>query len=144
MKRQHAVILESIWETDSITTRFPASRTGLLTPLLTCFTLLSFSLLLGQIILSPTPSLPFSFWTRIFEFSKSKFLSSLLSDKKILSPTSTLQKYSKTILNFVLATKFIPISQKYSKSPFFPDLENFLLPCLPITYSCHRSINGVH
>ena len=66
MKRQHAVFLESIWETDSIITHFPASRTGLLTPLLTCFTLLSFSLLPGQIILSPSPFLPFLFWTKIF------------------------------------------------------------------------------
>ena len=79
MKRQHAVILESIWKTDLIITRFPAPRTGLLTPLLTCFTLL-FSLLLGQIILSPTPFLPFASWT-----------------------TPALQSYSKTISNFVLA-----------------------------------------
>ena len=35
---QHAVILESIWETDLNITHFPAQRTGLLTPLLTCLT----------------------------------------------------------------------------------------------------------
>ena len=43
MKLQHAVILESIWETDLIITRFPAQRTGLLTPLLTCLTFLLYS-----------------------------------------------------------------------------------------------------
>ena len=71
MKRQHAVVLQQIWETDSIFILFPAERSGLLTPLLTCFTLLSFSRLFGQIILSPTPFLPFAFL-----------------DKKFLSPFS--------------------------------------------------------
>ena len=81
MKWQHAVILESICETDSIINFLPAYRTGLFTHLLTCFTLLIFSLLLGQIILSPTPSLrftlldkivlspirlPSSLWTKLF------------------------------------------------------------------------------
>ena len=96
MKWQHAVILESIWETDLIITHFPASRTGLLTPRLTCLTLLFFSLLLGQIILSPTPFLPFT---------------SL--DKNFLSPTPLLssfwRKYSKTIPISVLAAISLPI-----------------------------------
>ena len=58
---QHAVILESICETNSIIIFLPAQWTGLFTPLLICFTLHFFSLLLGQIILSPTPFLPFTF-----------------------------------------------------------------------------------
>ena len=92
IERQHAVILESIWETESIITRFPAQRTGLLTPLLTCLTLLLLyspsPFLLGQIILSPSPFLPLSFL-----------------DKNFLSPTPISQKHSKTILNVVLAAK---------------------------------------
>ena len=66
MKRQYAVILESICERDLISIRFPVYGTGLLTAVLTCFTLLSFSLLLGQIILRPTPFLSFAFWTNFF------------------------------------------------------------------------------
>ena len=65
MKWQHAVILEPICETDSIIIFLPAQRTGLLTPLLTCFTLVVFSFLLGQIILSPTPLLPFTLLDKI-------------------------------------------------------------------------------
>ena len=88
MKRQHAVILESIWETDLIITRFPIQRTGLLTPLLTCLTFY-FTLLL-----------PFT-WTN---YSKSNSLSPFFFlDRNFLSPTSVLQKYSKTIPNSVLA-----------------------------------------
>ena len=86
MTWQHAVILESIWETDLTLTHFSVQRTGLLTPRLTC--LLYFSLLLGrnysksnslspfyffgQKFLSPT-SLLSSFWRK---FSKSNSLSS--------------------------------------------------------------------
>ena len=66
MKWRQAVILQSIWETDSIIIHFPAYQTGLLTPLLTCFTLLSFSLLLEKNILSPTPFLRFAFLDKIF------------------------------------------------------------------------------
>ena len=58
MKWQHAVILESIWETDLIITRFPASRTGLLTPLLTCLLYFPSPFYLDKIILSPTPIPP--------------------------------------------------------------------------------------
>ena len=87
MTWQHAVILESIWETDLTLTRFPASRTGLLTPRLTCFTLLFFSLLLGQNYSKSNSLLPFS---------------SL--DKNFLSPISLFsplpgQKYSKSNSN---------------------------------------------
>ena len=141
MKRQHAVILESIWEPDSIIIHFPAKRTGLLTPLLTCFTLLSFSFLRGQIISSPTPFLPFSFL-----------------DKHFLSPIPLLpspgQNFSKSNFNsanlfqdnpkFCLSRKIIPVSQKYSKSHFHSDLGKFLLLCLPFAYSCHWSLNSVH
>ena len=115
MKRQHAVILESIWETDLIITRFPAQRTGLLTPLLTCLTFY-FTLLL-----------PFN-WTN---YSKSNSLSPFFfSDKNFLSPIPLLsslgQKYSKSNFNstkifqdkskFCLSRNFIPTSQKYSKT----------------------------
>ena len=66
MTWQHAVILESIWETDLTLTRFPASRTGLLTPRLTCFTLLFFSLLLGQNYSKSNSLSPFFSWTKKF------------------------------------------------------------------------------
>ena len=128
MKWQHAVILESICETDSIRIFFPAQRTGVLTPLLTCFTLLSFSLLLREIILSPTPFLPFA-------FSKSNFSSFFPSDKNILSPTSIPQKYSK----FCLSRKIISISQNYSKSPSLSDLGKIPL----FAYTFHSLAAGV-
>ena len=109
MKQQHAVNLESTWETGLIITRFPAQRTGLLTPLLTCLTFY-FTLLL-----------PFT-WTNYsksnslspFFFLDKNFLSpihllSFLLDKNIISPTSTLQKYSKTIPNSVLAAISFPL-----------------------------------
>ena len=108
MKRQHAVILESVWETDSIITRFPAQRTGLLTPLLTCLTFY-FTLLL-----------PFT-WTNYsksnslspFFFLDKNFLSPipLLSPlgQQIRSPTSNSQKHSKTIPNSVLAAISFPL-----------------------------------
>ena len=100
-------------------TRFPASRTGLLTPRLTCFTLLFFSLLLGQ------------------NYSKSNSLSPFyLFGKNFLSPIPLLFFLDKNFLSP------IPILQKYSKSHSFLDLEKFPLPCLPIAYSCHRSLNG--
>ena len=57
-----------------------------------------------------------------------------------LNPT----KYSRTISNSVLVAKQISILQKYAKSYFRPDLEKFPLLCLPVAYSCHRSLNGVH
>ena len=82
MKWQHAVILQSIWETDSIIIHFPVLVEG--TPYsssdLPYFTLL---LYLDKNILS----------------ANSSSLSSL--DKKNRSPN--LQKYSKTISNCVLA-----------------------------------------
>ena len=118
MKRRHAVILESIWETDSIITHFLAQRTGLLTLLLTCFTLLSFSFLLAQTISSPTPFLPFSFLDR-------NFLSPIplpFSPGHFLSPTSILKNYSKTILNSVLAAKS------------FHSRKNILSPILFLTW----------
>ena len=72
MKWQHAVILESIWETDSIITRFPVLADG--APYsssdLLYFTLL---LYLDKIILSPNFSSLSSFGLK---FSKSNFNSS--------------------------------------------------------------------
>ena len=117
MKRQHAVILESTWETGLIITRFPAQRTGLLTPLLTCLTFL-FTLLL-----------PFT-WTN---YSKSNSLSpfffldeNFLSTISLLSPLG--QKYSKSNSlspfffldeNFLSTISLLsPLGQKYSKSNF--------------------------
>ena len=112
MKRQHAVILESIWETDSIITRFPAQRTGLLTPLLTCLTFY-FTLLL-----------PFT-WTN---YSKSNFLSPFFFlDKKFLSPIPLLsplgQKYFKSNFN---STKIFQDNSKSCHSRnFFRTSQNF-------------------
>ena len=115
MKRQHAVILESIWETDLNITHFPVQRTGRLTPLLTC--LLYFSLLLGQNYSKSNSLSPFFFFGQKFSKSNSSsllslgenFLSpilfSLLLDEIILSPTPIPQNFSKTILNFVLVAK---------------------------------------
>ena len=76
MKWQPAVILEQNSETDSIKIFFPAKRTGVLTPLLTCFTFFSFSLLLEQIILGPTLFLLFAFSNKNF-LSPIRFISSL-------------------------------------------------------------------
>ena len=114
MKWQHAVILESIWETDSIITHFPASRTGLLTPLLTCLTLLSLSPLLGQIIYSPTRFLNFALWTKPF-YVQISLLSSLRT-KIFLSPTPILQKDYTTIPNSVLAANSFHSSRVVSRS----------------------------
>ena len=121
MKWQHAVILEPISETDSINILFPAQRTALLTPILTCFTLLSFSLLLGQFISSPTPFLLF------------------FRDRIILSPISL--PYSLPGLKILSP---IPNSQKYSKSNFLSDVEKISPLCSPISYSCRWSLNSVH
>ena len=67
MKCQHAVILKSTWERDATIIFFPAERTGLLSPLLTCFTFLFFSPLLGQVILSPTPFLHLFLFNKIIQ-----------------------------------------------------------------------------
>ena len=134
MKRQHAVILESIWEMDSIIIFFPAQRTGLLSPLLTRFNLLSFSLLFGQIVSSPTHFLPVAFLDKNFQspisslsslgtkFSKSNFSSLFSSDQNIVSPTSISQKFSKPIPKSVLAAKWSqPRKSKNSKSHSLSD-----------------------
>ena len=102
MKRQHAVTLESICETDSIIILFPAQRTGIFTLLLTCFTLLSFSLFTWTNYFKSNSLSPFCLSGQKFSRSNS---SSLLFDKNILSPTSILQKYSKTIPNSILVAK---------------------------------------
>ena len=83
----------------------PAQRTGLLTPLLTCFTLLFLSPLLGQNIRGPITFLPLLSWTKLFYVqilfpvlygqnnSQSKFpLLFALPGQKILSLTLNLQK----------------------------------------------------
>ena len=136
---QHAVILESIWETDLNITHFPVQRTGRLTPLLT--RLLYFSLLLGQIYSKSNSLSPFFFFGQKFSKSNSSPLFSLgenfLSPIPLLSPLgrnysktnfssakffwdnskfclsrktdSVLQHFSKTILNSVLVAKPIQI-----------------------------------
>ena len=98
---QHAVILESIWETASIIIFFPASRrdSSLLFRLALLYSsspFYSHKLLQVQLRFS---LLPFG-----QKFSKSKFLFSLRK-KNVLSPTSILQKYSKTIPNLVFAAE---------------------------------------
>ena len=106
MKRQHAVILESIWETDLIITRYPAQRTGLLTPLLTCLTFTLYSSSRFYLDKLFSVQLPFSLFLLGQKFSKSNSSSlSLHLDKIILSPTPILQNYSNTILNSVLVAK---------------------------------------
>ena len=62
--------------------------------------------------------LPFSLCLFGQKFSKSNSSSLFSSDKKIQSPTSILQKYSKTISNPVLATKTFK-SRKSILSPIF-------------------------
>ena len=137
MKQQHAVILESTWETGLSITRFPAQRTGLLTPLLTCLTFY-FTLLLPftWTNYSKSNSLsPFFFLDKIFlspipllsplgrNYSKSNFNSIKIfqdNSKFCLSRNFTFnsQKYSKTILNSVLAAISLPIC-KIIPSPNF-------------------------
>ena len=78
------------------------------------FTLL-LPFLLGQISLSPTPFLLFRFEQKIPESNSSPLFS---SDKNILIPTPTFQKYSKTIPNSVLAASSIQ-SRKNDLSPIF-------------------------
>ena len=95
MKRQHAAILESIWKTDSFVIHFPvlADQTPYSSSDLPYFTLL---LYLDKIILSP----------------HSSSLSSL-DEKNVLSSTSILQKYSKTISNCVLAKFHFQLIQNF-------------------------------
>ena len=88
MKWQNAVILEWIWERDSIIILFSAKRTGLLTPLLTCFTLLSFSLFTWTNYFKSNSLSPFCFLGQ--KISKSNSSSLFSSDKNILSPASIL------------------------------------------------------
>ena len=88
MKRQHAVILESIWGRDSIIIHFPVLADG--TPY-SSSDLLYFTLLLYLDKIIPSPN--------------SSSLSSL--DKQNLSPTLIPQKYSETIPNSVLVAKQI-------------------------------------
>ena len=136
---QHAVILESTWETDLNITHFPVQRTGRLTPLLTC--LLYFSLLLGQNYSKSNSLSPVFFFGQKFSKSNSSSLFSLgenfLSPIPPLSPLgrnysksnsnsakffqdnskfclsrktdSVLQNFSKTILNSVLVAKQIQL-----------------------------------
>ena len=123
---QHLLILESICETNSIKTFFPAEQTGFFTALLTRSPFLFFSLLLGQIFPNPTPCLiftlqinyskphspsPFSFWKTCSK-SNVSFLF-LLPGLKILSPT--------------------PILQKLFKPNFLYDLKKFLLFIYPFS-----------
>ena len=114
IKWQHAVVLESAWEWDSINISFPLN--GRDAPLLFWLALLYFSLLLGQIIPNFSP------------------LFSL--DKNTLSTTSIPQKYSKPIPNSVLATKSLqsrknilsPIPFLTWKNSLFVPTNSVLLP----------------
>ena len=75
------------------------------------------SLLLGKIILSPTPFLPFAFLGK--KFLSPNFSSLFSSDKNFLSPTSVLQKHSKTIPNSVWAAKSLQFYKKILKPIFY-------------------------
>ena len=130
MKRKHAVILESICETDFIIIFLPFSQRGLRTPLLTCFTLLFFSLLLEEIILSPPPFLRFTLLDKIIprpihlpfgqSYSTSKFpLLFALPGQKILSPTPNPKNFSHTISFSVLAANPYQSYKKILSPTFF-------------------------
>ena len=98
---QHAGFLESICETKSIINLLTAERTGFLTPLLTCSTLLFFSLLIERIIPSPNHYVLFTLgqiglspillrssplWTKIFSY---RIPSSLCSSRSKKSKSSS-------------------------------------------------------
>ena len=74
MKWQHAVVLESICETNSILSLLPAKRRGLLKPLLTCSPLLCFYFLLEENFLSPNLFLLFTPWDNVCEIVRSLVL----------------------------------------------------------------------
>ena len=129
MKWQHAVVMESIWETDSIKNFLTTKRTGCLTPLLTSFTSLFFSLLPGQIIQNPI-HLPLLFGQKN---PQSKFsLHFALPWQK--NAKSNFKSAKLLWDNFILCLnrKSFPILQKNSKSHFASDLEK--LPLL-LTHS---------
>ena len=86
------LFLEMICETDSFVFFLPTERTGLLTPLLTCFTLLLLSLLLGPNTLSPTSFLLFTLLDKIM-LSQNFPLFFTLPRQKIRSLTPNIQKY---------------------------------------------------
>ena len=125
MTRQHAVFLESISERDSIIIRFPAQRTGLLTPLLTCFTLLSFSLFTWTNYFESNSLSPFCLFGQ--KFSQSKLLFFLPFGQKHSKSNFTFTKIFKDNSQFCVSRKIIPIQQNYSKSHFLSDLEKFPL-----------------
>ena len=85
----------------------------------------------------------FSLFVFCTKFSKSNFFHLFSSDKNILSPTSILQKYSKTFSKSVLVAKSVR-SHKSNLSPIsFLTWKKFLF--LPAnSYFCLRSLNGVH
>ena len=87
------------------------------------------------------PFLFLPFWTKIFYSNSCSLFSSV---KNVLSPTSNLQKYSKTNPNSVLAAKSFQFRKKNCKSHFLPDLQKIPLFCLFISYSCLRSLHEVH
>ena len=122
MERQHAAILESICETNSIKYFNPAERTGLLTPFLTCFTLLFRSILLGP------------------KNSKSKFtlFFALLGQKNSKSKSKTIKSFYDNSI-FCLNRKIIPSLQNYSKSHFLSGLWQFPL----LAYPFHTLATGV-
>ena len=136
MNWQHAVILESICETNSIILSLPIYRTGFLTPVLTSFNLLSS--LLGQIIFSPTPFLPFSPLHKIILSSIPLLFSALLGQKN-LSATPIPRKYSKTILSSVLAANSFHFYKSILSPTFLLTYKNSLLL---LTYSIHLPLES--
>ena len=140
MKRQHAVILEPIW--DSIIIHFPAQRTGLVTPLLTCLTLLSFSCFTWTNYFKSNSFSPFYIFGQ--KFSKSNSSSFFPLDKNILSPSPILQNYSKTLPNSVLAAKSFQPRKNVLSPIFFLTHKNSLSFVHPFHTLNLRSLNGVH
>ena len=123
----------SLWsrsgETHSIISAFPAERTGLLTPLLTSFALLAFSVLLEQFNLSPTPIL-------IFAILDKNFLSPILLPSSIRTKIFQVQfqfhkKFPKTIPNFDLAAKSFQSRKKIVIPIFFLTEKNSLFFAYP-------------
>ena len=106
---------------------------------------------------SPTPFLPFAFWTKIFsvqisllsfffvqKFSQSKFFFSLLFGRKYSKSNFNFPKLFSDNSKICLSRKIIPILQKYSKSHLLSDSEKFLLFCLPCAYSSRWSLKNAH
>ena len=102
------------------------------TPLLTCFTLLSFSFFTWTNYFKSNSLSPFGFFGQKISQSNSSSLFS--SEKNILSSTSILQKYSKTIPNSVLAVKSFQPRKNIPRPIFFLFQKTSLFFAYPIHY----------